>query len=119
MITDPLFSKCEFVKPYFSIVAQREDEIIVTFELGNSNYFIKFWTKLLIKAFYGGLNTGFNITEATNFGFKEWYEKYNVVANNCIDSTAEYKGNTCNLHEVLDFGLEDQFIDRSKRFWKS
>ena len=34
MITDSDFEDCGFVKPYFSVTAQRADEIIVTFEKG-------------------------------------------------------------------------------------
>jgi hypothetical protein len=34
MITDPEFDDSGFVKPVFSVTAQRADEIIVTFEKG-------------------------------------------------------------------------------------
>ena len=34
MIIDSDFESCGFVKPYFAITAQRQDEIIVTFEKG-------------------------------------------------------------------------------------
>ncbi len=34
MIKDPYFKKCGFVRPYFSITAQRPDELILTFERG-------------------------------------------------------------------------------------
>ena len=37
MISDPIFKQCVFVKPYFSIVAEREDEIIIVFEQGNKD----------------------------------------------------------------------------------
>ena len=38
MISDPIFEQFGFVKPYFSIAAEREDEIIVVFEQGNNNF---------------------------------------------------------------------------------
>jgi len=39
MLEDPVFRECGFQKPYFCIAAQREDEIIVTFERGKCFFY--------------------------------------------------------------------------------
>ena len=40
MIKDPDYGDCGFEKPYFSVTAQKADEIVVTFEKGNCETFL-------------------------------------------------------------------------------
>jgi hypothetical protein len=40
MIEDPDFRDCGFEKPYFSVTAQKADNIVVTFEKGNRETFL-------------------------------------------------------------------------------
>lgn len=51
-----------FHKPFFSIVAQRPGDLIITFEKG-----------------HGGFNVGFNINEAANMGYDNWYVTLNYI----------------------------------------
>jgi hypothetical protein len=57
--------------------------------------------------FQGGFNTGFNLTEATNLGYLNWFDNLNLIKNNCPDSKQK-----CDMHMKLDFSLQDNYIEK-------
>ena len=61
---------------------------------------------LFFVGFHGGINTGFNMNEATNLGFKYWFDLYSNLKNNCEDSKKN-----CNVATKIQFDIS---IDRSK-----
>ena len=50
------------------------------------------------------------ITQATNLGCKNWLEKYKIIKNNFPDPRIK-----CNKHMKLDFILNDDYKDKSKK----
>jgi len=61
---------------------------------------------LILVGFHSGINTGFNIDEATNLGFKYWFDLFSNLKNNCEDSKR-----ICNVTTKIQFDIS---IDRSK-----
>lgn len=65
-----------------------------------------------VKSFNGGFNTGFNINEANNFGYKDWLDIMLNSKNNCEDS--KYKCKESKSHPVLELTLVESYYLRRK-----
>jgi hypothetical protein len=78
-------------KPYLCIATQREDELIATLErvIFLLTITIINFCNVFLLGFHGGVNTGFNMNEATSKYYLVWLNHY--LINHRINSSCSRK----------------------------